>query len=480
MAEVIIGRKEEQKLLKAALHSKEAELLVIYGRRRIGKTYLIRNYFEKELVFELTGLYGANLSQQLENFSKALQHAKKSEIPLAKPSNWDQAFSYLSSLLKEKMDKEPVVILIDEFPWIHTPKSGFLSTFEHWWNSWASRQPLLKVILCGSAASWMIEKIINSKGGLHNRITRSPIQLLPFTLYESSLYLKHRGVKLDNYQLLELYMAIGGVPHYLKQIQKGESVQQAIDRLFFDKNSMFKIEFKNLYQSLFSNASNHENIVRALAKKGVGLSRAELIAACNLTEGGGTTRLLEELEQSGFITHYIPFEKTSRDSLYKLTDEYSLFYLRFVEQTRAVGPGTWEKIAEGAPYKSWAGYAFEAICLKHSKEIIEALQIKAYTETSTWRYNAKKGEDGVQIDLLLDRKDRVINLCEIKFSSDTFIIDKRYAVELQNKERVFKEKTKTKKSIFLTMITTFGVKKNDHYDNLVHSEVLMEDLFKPI
>lgn len=478
MAEKIIGREVEQKVLSEALHSKEAELLVIYGRRRIGKTFLIRNYFEKQKVFEFTGAYGSGLPQQLFNFSKALEEAMTTDVPPATPVNWEQAFTFLTSFLKGKLDKQPLVILFDEFPWIHTPKSGFLATFGHWWNTWASRQSQIKVVLCGSAASWMIDNIINSKGGLHNRITRAPIQLMPFTLHETKDYLVSRGIKLGNYQVLELYMAMGGVPQYLKQVTKGESTQQVIDRLFFVPNAMLKIEFKNLYQSLFANASHHENIVRALAKKGKGLSRVEILAECGLTDGGGTTRLFDELEQSGFITHYIPFEKTSRDTLYKLTDEYSLFYLRFVERARATGSGTWEKIVEGQSYTSWSGFAFEAICQKHVQHIINSLKIKAYTEVSPWRYVPKTGDKGTQIDLLLDRRDRTINICEMKFATGIFTIDKKYAAELESKEKVFKEQTKTRKTTFLTMITTYGVKQNDHYKNLIQGEVVMDDLFR--
>ncbi len=477
MAEQIIGREEEQKVLREALRSREAELIIIYGRRRIGKTFLIRNYFEKQIAFEFTGAYGSGLTQQLYHFSKALQESMASEIPPATPASWEQAFSFLTSFLKGKNSKQPLVILFDEFPWIHTPKSGFLSVFEHWWNTWASRQPQIKVVLCGSAASWMIENIVNSKGGLHNRITRAAIQLRPFTLCETREYLKSRGIRLDNYQVLELYMAMGGVPQYLKQVSKGESTQQVIDRLFFSTSAMLKTEFRNLYQSLFASASRHENIVRTIAKKGKGLSRVDILAECGLTDGGGTTRLFDELEQSGFIAQYIPFEKTSRDSLYKLTDEYSLFYLRFVERARATGTGTWEKVTAGQSYNSWSGFAFEAICQKHVGQIIKALSIKAYTEASPWRYQPGKGERGTQIDLLLDRKDRSINICEMKFANREFTIDKKYAAELVSREKVFREQTKTRKTIFLTMITTYGVKKNEYHDQLIQGEVTMDDLF---
>ncbi len=478
MAEAIVGREAEKKVLKEMLHSNEAELIAILGRRRIGKTFLIRNFFQKYLVFECTGIHEAGMPEQLFNFSRSLQQAMQSVVPPAIPNSWVQAFTFLSDFLVSRLKGQPVVVLFDEFPWIHTAKSGFLSAFGHWWNTWASRQPKLKVVICGSAASWMIENILHNKGGLHNRVSRT-IQLLPFSLKESEEYLIRRGVKLDHYQILQLYMAMGGIPQYLKQVDKGQSVQQVIDKLFFEKNGMLKTEFSVLYRSLFDDASRHEAIVRELARKAKGMSRMEVIEACGLTTGGTTTRLFEELEQSGFITQYIPFEKTSRDSIYKLTDEYSLFYLKFIDRARASGAGTWQRIAEGQSYNSWSGYAFEAICQKHVPQIKTALGIAGvYTGASGWRYTPKKGETGAQIDLLLDRADHTINLCEMKFASGEFSIDKKYAAELDTKIKVFKEQTKTKKAIFPTMVTTYGVKQNIYYSGRIVSEVRMEDLFK--
>jgi uncharacterized protein len=324
----------------------------------------------------------------------------------------------------------------------------------------------------------MIEHILNNKGGLHNRVSRS-MRLMPFTLHETAAYLKSRGIKLDDYQTLQLYMAIGGIPQYLKQVGKGQSTQQVIDRICFDTNGLLKNEFNNLYRSLFTNAGQHEAVVRALAKKPSGMSRAELITACGFTTGGGTTRIFDELEQSGFISQYIPFAKTSRDSIYKLSDEYSLFYMKFMEHSRATGAGTWQKIAASQSYKSWSGFAFEAVCQKHVPQIMRALGIAGiYVEASGWRYQPKtKKERGVQIDLLLDRKDHCINLCEMKFAAAPFTIDKKYAAELDSKVHVFTEQTQTRKTIFPTLITTFGVKKNEHFTGRVQAEVTLSDLF---
>lgn len=476
--ETIIGRDEEKKILEELLHSGEAELIAVYGRRRIGKTFLIRNFFYRQLAFEFSGMHDASLQDQLQSFSVALQEAMASPLPVAPPATWIEAFQHLTTYLQGRIKKDPVAILLDELPWIHTPKSGFLPAFGHWWNSWASKQPLLKVVICGSAASWMIRHVINDRGGLHNRVSRK-IRLLPFTLGETALFLKHRGINLDSYQQLQLYMALGGIPHYLKQIAKGESAAQAIDKLCFTRSALLQQEFKELYYSLFTHADRHEAIVRALAKKATGLNRAELIKATGLVTGGGVTDLLQELEESGFITQYIPVHRKLRDAIYKLSDEYSLFYLRFIEPTRATGSGTWIRQLASAGYKSWSGFAFEAICQKHIPQIKQALGIAAvHAEASAWRYMpADKTEQGAQIDLLIDRQDHCINLCEMKFSENEFVIDKKYAAELDRKANVFRQQTSTRKTIFPTMITTYGVKQNEYYTGRIQAEVKMEQLF---
>jgi len=476
--EKLIGRESEKSKLNEALISDEAELVAIYGRRRVGKTFLVRSFYKDRLIFELSGIHNAKLSDQLESFTLSLQKTMESEVPLAAPDSWIKAFHMLEQYLSTKLNKIKLVIFFDEFPWLHSQKSSFLPAFEHFWNTWGSKQSNLVVVICGSAASWMIENIVRNKGGLHNRITRQ-IRLLPFNLSETEIYLQSRGVNLDRYQLLQLFMTMGGIPQYLKAVQPGESAAQNIDSLCFVKDGVLKEEFKSLYQSLFDNAVHHETVVRALSKKKQGLTRNEIMVACNLSSGGTTTRLLEELEESGFITQYIPFQKNVKDSIYKLSDEYSLFYLKFIENSKATGAGTWLRISLGQSYNSWSGFAFEAICQKHVLQIKKALGIEGiHVEPSVWRYVPGKNEQGAQIDLLLDRDDRCINVCEMKFSTSEFVIDKRYSSELKSKLEVFEKSIKSKKTSFLTMITTYGVKRNEYYIGRVHKEVTMESLFK--
>ena len=474
--EQIIGREGEKAQLMRILQSEDPELLAVYGRRRVGKTFLVRNFFQKELVFEFSGVHHATLEQQLDAFGVALTNASGS-LPLASPGNWMLAFKLLTDYLGPRIKRQKKVIFFDEFPWINTPRSGFMQAFENFWNTWASQQKNLIVVICGSAAAWMIQKIVNNRGGLHNRVTRR-IRLLPFTLNETESFMMARKINLDRYQLLQLYMAMGGIPQYLREVMPGESATQVIDRVCFTKDGLLSDEFKNLYHSLFDKADRHIDIVRALSKKGMGLTRDEIIKACKLTSGGGTTQLLEELTESGFITSYIPFDRTTKDSIYKLTDEYSLFYIRFIENSKSAGADTWSRISLGASWKSWSGIAFENICMKHVMQLKRALGIEGvHTETSVWHHRPSDGQQGAQIDLLIDRQDRCINVCEMKFSTYDFEITKGYARELENKLKVFQEATRTRKTLFLTLVTTYGVINNGNFAGLVQRTLKMDALF---
>lgn len=475
----LVGREAEIKILNEALASSQAELIAVYGRRRVGKTFLIRTVYEQHTVVEFSGVKNAALSEQLENFSETLSAAAPLSEPLALPRSWIQAFRMLGNFLESQpKGEQKQVVFLDEFPWFDTPKSGFLSAFDHFWNSWASRKSNLVVVICGSAASWMIQNIVGNKGGLHNRLTRR-IRLMPFNLNETEQFFQLQRVNLDRYSILQLYMAVGGIPQYLKDVRPGESVAQAIDRLCFTNDGWLRDEYKNLYPALFDNAEKHLAVIRALAEKPSGLTRSEILAACQMPSGGTATKVMEELMESGFIIDYIPFNKTSKDAIFKLGDEYSHFYLKFMEQSKAVGEGAWLSKSAGASWASWSGFAFENLCLKHVPQIKKALGISGvYTEQSVWRYVPKDSdEEGVQIDLLLDRKDNCINLIEVKFSNDVFTIDKNYAAALRTKRRVFVEKTGSRKSIFLTMLTTFGAKPNEHYLGNIQNQVTMDALF---
>lgn len=475
--EKLIGREIEKKLLDETMRSGTPELIALFGRRRVGKTFLIRQHLKSSIVFEFVGSRDEKLGKQLENFKKALGKAAGNEKIYQTPKNWADAFDLLSYFLTPKLASERSVVFLDEFPWLNTHKSRFLSAFDHWWNSWGNKQDNLVVVICGSAASWMIQNVVNNRGGLHNRITRK-IRLMPFNLGETEAFLKSRDIYMDRYQILQIYMVMGGIPHYLKEVKKGESSTQVIDRNCFTKDGLLASEFKNLYHSLFDDATRHLAVVRALAANLSGLTRAEIIDKAAFTSGGSITGLLEELIESGFVTAWQPYDKKSKDTIFKLADEFTHFYLKFIEKNRSSGEGVWQSFSTGQSWKSWSGIAFERVCLKHILQIKKELGIaNVYTEESAWRFHPKK-DTGVQIDLLLDRKDFVINLCEMKYSESEFSIDKGYAEDLVNKREVFTSQTKTKKSVYLTFVTTFGIKNNEYAKRLIQNSITMDTLFE--
>jgi AAA+ ATPase superfamily predicted ATPase len=447
----------------------------VYGRRRVGKTYLVKSYLQDRISFQYQGIHHVTSSVQLSRFLKAMAAQLNGGKPLAELTDWFDAFNTLETLLNRKRSKR-IVIFLDEFPWMHAPKSNFLAAFENFWNTWATNKPNVTVIICGSAASWMIKKVVHNKGGLHNRITHKII-LPPFNLYETELFLKSRGVHLNHYQIVQLYMAVGGIPQYLEIAKPGKSAAQIIDEACFQKNGFLYDEFNELYHSLFYQADRHIKIIRALAAKPSGLSRNALIDASELHTGGTASNLLDELSAAGFITAYIPLGKKRKDSIYKLTDEFSLFYLKFMEPNRGMAKGAWQKLSNTPAYTSWSGLAFETLCIKHTAAIERVLGIaQIYTESSSWR-SPGKAAGGAQIDLLIDRRDQCINLCEMKFHNSEFSIDGKYADTLRNRENIFKEQTQTRKQIFHTLITTFGLLPNEHSIGLIDSVVTMDDLF---
>jgi uncharacterized protein len=476
MANLLIGRKEEQVILHEALHSQSAEMVAVFGRRRVGKTFLIKQTYQSHISFELTGLQSSNNKAQLQNFSNQLATFSQSLLPIKTPTNWLDAFFMLAQFLDKQPSDKKQVVFFDEVPWLAGHKSGFIMGLGWFWNSWAEQRNIV-IVICGSAASWMIQKIVNDRGSLHNRITKR-VFLDPFTLSETEIYLQSRNVFYNRYQIIQIYMAIGGIPHYLNEIKAEKSATQNINDTCFSKNGLLRDEFSRLYAALFANADNHIAVVRALAQSRLGLPRPVIITNAKLSEGGNTSKVLEELEQSGFITSYYPFDKRKKEMLYRLTDEYSLFYLRFIEHNKDSGSDAWNQLSQTQTAKVWSGYAYENICLKHLPNIKKALGISGvYTQSATFFQKATDMEKGAQIDLVLDRNDQIINLFEIKFYNTEFTFSEADAKALRNQMQIFREKTGTKKHLMGVLLTTFGMKHNKHSLGLVEKILTMEDLF---
>jgi AAA+ ATPase superfamily predicted ATPase len=470
----IVGRETDLATFEELYNSDQSDFVAVYGRRRVGKTFLIRSAFEGKITFQVTGLSNASMRQQLTNFNLVLRKVFP-EQAFASVNDWISAFQQLILLLESRSETKKIVF-IDELPWFDTPKSGFISALEHFWNSWASERSDILLIVCGSAASWMINKLINNKGGLHNRVTKR-MKIVPFTLHQCEQYLQRKNSHLDRYQIIQLYMAFGGIPFYWDEVKPGLSSAQNIENICFSENGLLRSEFNNLFKSLFNKHEKHSAIINALAQKGMGLTRDEIIDQTGLSNAGSTTRLLTELEESGFILKYNPLGKKSRNSIYQLIDFYSLFYLKFLKSSQPKDINQWINTIDNPKHRAWSGYAFEQVCLCHIPQIKNALGISGvYSTTSSWRSETIK--NGAQIDLVIDRRDHVINLCEMKYSINPFVIDSKYANELRNKIGVFKTETKTRKSVFLTLITTYGLQSNSHSIGLVQNDISMDALFE--
>ncbi len=469
----VIGRTHEVAIMQNLLTLEASSFLAMYGRRRIGKTYLIEEVYRKNMIFTMSGLHEVSLEEQLQNFSYTLANHTKQLLP--QPKNWLEAFQMLIEYT-QKIEKRKKVIFFDELPWLCSARSNFLSSLEHFWNSWAAKRTDVILVVCGSAASWMIKNIVQNKGGLHNRLTQT-IRLMPFTLYETELMLHRQGVRLNRYQIAQLYMCIGGIPYYLSKVPKGKSVEQVINYLCFQKDSLLSREFEYLFQSLFQSSLSHLSVVKALSQKTSGMSRSEIIKKTKLANAGSTTRILEELEESGFIAKLTPLHNIAKDTIYRLVDFYTLFYLKYIEKTKP-STNTFVTISRSSNWSGWLGYAFENLCLIHIHQIRLSMSIAGVnTRLASWVHRGNDSQKGAQIDLVIDRDDQVITLCEIKFSKSEFEINKKYAQELRNKVDVFHRYSKSKKSIFTAMIAPFGLSKSPYNQELIQNIVTLEDLY---
>jgi AAA+ ATPase superfamily predicted ATPase len=469
----MIGRKEEQKLLNDLTMSGEAEFVVIYGRRRIGKTFLVREVFDNNFFFSYTGVANRSAKQQRAEFSKALcEHGWSPKSGNADiPADWFECFDALRDLIKKADTNDRLVIFIDEMPWMDNNKSDFVPAFENFWNGWASGQKNIMLIACGSAASWITKKIFRNKGGLYNRTTRQ-IALKPFTLLECKEYFNSRNILMNTQDLIESYMIFGGIPYYLRMIERRYSLAINVDKLCFDESAPLSSEFDRLMDTLFANPAKHIQVLEALHTKTQGLTRESIANLIDFGNGGNLTKILLELAECGFIRKYKPFGKGKNSALYHLADPFTAFHLTFIR--KKFSENYWSTSMDNAAHRAWSGYAFEQVCLAHIKQIKEVLGISGVqTDISSWI--SRGAEKGAQIDLVIDRGDRVINLCEIKFAKGPFEIDRAYDLSLRGKIEVFRSATKTRKALHLTMITTYGVKPGK-YAGIVQSEVCMDEV----
>ncbi|MCM1042107.1 MAG: AAA family ATPase [Bacteroides sp.] len=457
-----------------AYESDKSEFVAVYGRRRVGKTYLVRETFHGKFAFSYSGMANVSTKMQLQAFHASL--VAQGGAAWQHPRNWIDAFTMLAQFLSRKKGRKKVVFL-DELPWMDGPKSSFLPAFEHFWNNWASARKDILLIVCGSATSWIINKIVKNHGGLHNRLTfRIPME--QFTLRECEAYAASLKLNLTRPMLLEAYMIFGGVPYYWSQLNGSLSLSQNIDELFFRKAAVFDMEYNELYSSLFKRPEAYIDIVTALGKKKIGMTRAEIAKAVRLDANGKLTRCLEELEACGFIRRYSALGMKTKNAVFQLIDNFTLFYFKFLDSPKHTDGQFWSKNRTTPAFYNWSGLAFERVCLLHTEQIKRALGIGGIlTGEYAWRALPENGNPGTEIDLLIDRADKAINICEIKYTSGKFGIDKKYASVLRNKAACLRVATKTSKAIFITMITAEGLVKNE-YVNEVHNSLNADILFE--
>lgn len=469
----IIGRKEEIRQLQAYCESGRPEFIAVYGRRRIGKTFLIDEFFHYQYSFSVSGVLDGSPTEQITAFTQAL---RKIGYQGDMPQSWMNAFFILSELLETRLsENQRCTIFIDELPCFDTPRSGFIQAFSHFWNTWGQKHPQVLLIVCGSATTWMIKNIIDSHGGLHNRITHE-IHLRPFTLNETESMLQSMQIHWDRLSILQIYMIMGGIPYYLSLLQKGESIVQAIDRLYFSAHANLQSEYKRLFASLFREPEPYLEIMRILSASRKGITRDEMIKAIGKKDNGHLSEYLQNLIKCDFIRYYFVKTKKVRktNGLYQLTDFFTIFHNTFL--TRPINDEHyWSHNLQTPLMNTWLGLAFERVCMAHIPQIKRCLGIdRIGTEYYSWR--SKTSENGSQIDLLIERADRIINLCEIKYSTTPYSIDKSEEMKLRIRQSDFAEETGTKYAIFPTMITTYGIRKNA-YSGYIQAEVTLDDLF---
>lgn len=475
----IIGRQKEISELEQIYNSGNAEFIAVYGRRRIGKTFLVRELFKERMTFWHTGLspYDRDkkylLRDQLQAFYYSLQDYGLHNEQC--PKTWLEAFRLLEKLLSQKDNGSRQVVFIDELPWLDTARSRFIPAFEHFWNGWAAKHSNVMLIVCGSATTWMEHNLINNKGGLYNRLTNE-MKLYPFSLAECEEYFRSREIMMSRYDVAQAYMVFGGIPHYLSLFEKGLSVAQNIDRLLFEKDAKLKTEFARLFGSLFKQPDEHIKVVRTLAGRRGGYTRKEILKKTGMSDGGGITEIFKGLEASDFISTYIPYGQ-GKTEYYRLSDFFCRFYLNFIDGKNKLDPQYWQKNNTSPRINTWRGYAFEDICFAHIPQIKQALGIGGVSSSqSSLLIESADTKKLTQIDLLLDRTDNVVNLCEIKFYAKPFVIDQQYETQLRERMQTLIEQLPRRKTLHLTFIATYGLKKNEH-SGLVQNEVTLDDLF---
>jgi AAA+ ATPase superfamily predicted ATPase len=473
--DLLVGRKNEINQLKSIMASKEAEFVVVYGRRRVGKTFLVNTFFNDSYAFKLTGLAKKSKRDQLTNFTASLNRYGNGK-KFTKPRTWYEAFDKLRELLEANHSKGKRVVFIDELPWIDTRGSNLIPALEHFWNDWAVTQNDMVLIVCGSATSWITRKILKNLGGLHNRVTQK-LYIRPFTLAECKEYIHSRGLEMDDKEVAECYMIMGGIPYYLKSLRRGASLVQNVDEMFFAERGRLDDEFDALYNSLFEKSENYIKVVEALSTKNKGLTREEILQATKLEMNGHFSKLLQNLIDCDFIRCYKGFGNKARKGIYQLIDPFTLFYYKFIKKFGHSDKPFWQYQMGTRQHDTWAGLAFEQLCLNHHQQIEKALGISGIiTQVYSWTTPSDAMEKA-QIDLIIQRADKVINVCEMKFYEGKYTMKVKDYEDMERRIRIFRDTRDIHKAIHPVLVTTYGLTHNK-YSHLFQNVITLKDLFE--
>lgn len=471
----IIGRKKEKDSLMQCLNSKRPEFVVIYGRRRVGKTFLVREYFNNQFSFYATGLSDEKTKGQLRGFAAGLNEYGHEDKGI--PGDWFEAFARLRELLEKKNTyREPInnkrVVFLDELPWMDTARSDFKSALDYFWNSWASTQDDLVLIVCGSATSWIITNLLNNKKGFHNRVTRR-IHLAPFSLAECEELLEYNDIVMTRKQIIESYMYFGGIPYYLNLMDQRLSLAQNVNEMCFSEHGPLYNEYFSLFSSLFDKPEKHMAILETLAKNKNGMTRVELSGYKEIGGGSVLTKDLRELEECGFIRKFNTLTKGENECCYQIIDPFTLFSIAFLNNRRF---DSWNEYINSPGYNSWRGNSFEVVCFNHINQIKAALGISGI-ETNEYAWRSGSSGKGAQIDLVIARKDGVINLCEIKYTNEVYALDSEEHDKIQNRLTQFQKESGSKDAIHVTLICGDDYRQNK-YSGIIQNVIVGDDFFE--
>lgn len=479
----LIGREKEVQELERLYRTDKSEFVAVYGRRRVGKTYLINQVFSDRIVFRHTGITPVDINSRIEKspmkvqlkaFFRSLNEQGGDFRKI--PHDWYEAFLMLKELLEKKKNGKKRVVFLDELSFMDTRKSEFIPALSDFYNNYVSRQSDILLIVCGSATSYILNNLVNNHAGLYDRLTYQ-MKISPFKLKDTELLLLHNGWKLPRLEITKAYMIFGGIPFYLDYLNPDYSLARNIDNLIFRKEGSLRNEFSRLFSSTFTNAELTEKIVRSLFKKRIGLTKDELLKSLGKSDSPAFRNAVLALEESDFVLKYIPFGGKKKDERIKLIDPFCLFYLRFVDRNSAFNESFYSDNQFSQPVLSAQGYGFEDVCFNHIPEIKKALGISGVQcEVGPYFQKDTDNNKAYQIDMVIVRKDNVVDLCEAKFSLSEFELNLKGNQRLAEKISHLNELLPKRYIVQAVLLTTFGL-KNSQYSSTFQSVITLDDLF---